>query len=818
MGAEFPHSLLTKNQAGQGALMVDSSDYLASARILICENDAMLADEVAKTLKRLGCEVVRIVCSGEDAVKAAHELRPNLILMDISLNGEIDGIGVVDKIRRGVDAPVVYLTNYAEEDALERASNTAPYGYLSKPVNEIELKCKTETALYRHEADKRVREAEAKYRVLVEQLPAITYTAALDGASATVYISPQIETFLGYTQEEFVADSDLWLKRVHPDDRERVVAEVAHCHNSGLPFDSEYRMLARDGRVLWFHDQARLVCDEKGHPLCLQGVMLDITERKRAEQALREGEERFRAIFNNAAVGIDVLDSRGRFVEVNSALSEMLGYTKEELVQLSPIDLTHPDDLEKSKEHLIPLVEGKSDSYRLEKRYIRKDGPVLFADVMVSKILDAEGQYEFTIGVISDITERKKAEEALQRKTHELGERVKELNCLIGISRLREKSGASLEQMLQGIVDLIPSAWQFPEVTCARIILEDQEFKTWKYAIPQASLSANVLAHGVTKGSVEVSYLEERPTSDEGPFLTEERKLLNAIAERVGRMIERQETEKKLQEYRDELEDRVQERTLELARKNEQLRLEIVERKKAEHALTETAEALERSNQDLQQFAYVAAHDLREPLIGVTAYLKILERGCRGRLEKDLEKYIARGIDTALRMDALIQALLQYSVVQNNETEVEAIDCNVVLEHALTQLHSVMEESGAKVSSEELPTVMANSSQFVQLFQNLISNAIKFSGDKPPEIRIGVESTAEEYKFSVADNGIGIEPPYFDRVFRIFQRLEDGINRPGSGIGLASCRKIVERHGGRIWVESKPAAGSTFFFTAPRPT
>jgi len=242
---------------------------------------------------------------------------------------------------------------------------------------------------------------------------------------------------------------------------------------------------------------------------------------------------------------------------------------------------------------------------------------------------------------------------------------------------------------------------------------------------------------------------------------------------------------------------------------------DITERKKTEQLLRDRTEALERSNRDLEQFAYVAAHDLREPLVGVGAYLKLLERRCSENFDADARKFLSRALETTLRMDAVIQSLLAYSRVACDGRCLEATDCGAVVKNAVSNLHSVIKETGAAVTSDPLPTVMADASQLLQLFQNLLSNAIKFRSDERLKIHVACAQGNGEFQFSVKDNGIGIEPPYFERIFRIFQRIQSGSERAGTGIGLANCKKIVERHGGRIWVESEPGKGSTFFFTLP---
>ena len=211
----------------------------------------------------------------------------------------------------------------------------------------------------------------------------------------------------------------------------------------------------------------------------------------------------------------------------------------------------------------------------------------------------------------------------------------------------------------------------------------------------------------------------------------------------------------------------------------------------------------------------MAAHDLREPLIGIAASAKILQRRYGESLDAQAHQFISRTLDTITRMDGLIQSLLSCSRLGSDPRNLEPTDCNVALAEALSNLKSVMEASGATVMSDSLPTVMANPSLLVQVFQNLVGNAIKFAGDEPLKIRIGAAWEESEWRFFVKDNGIGIAPPYFDRIFRIFQRIDSSPERPGTGIGLANCKKIVEHHGGRIWVESQPGKGSTFFFTIP---
>lgn len=243
---------------------------------------------------------------------------------------------------------------------------------------------------------------------------------------------------------------------------------------------------------------------------------------------------------------------------------------------------------------------------------------------------------------------------------------------------------------------------------------------------------------------------------------------------------------------------------------------DVTMQKEAEAALKKAARDLQRSNGDLSQFAYVASHDLKEPLRKVSSFCQLLRDRCSERLDADGLRYVDYAVDGAQRMQALITALLELAQVNSSDRPLSPIDANAALETALENLRTAIEESDAEVSHGRLPTIAGDATQLTQLFQNLIGNAIKFRGPRRPEICVDAVESGEEWQFSIQDNGIGIAEASLGRIFGIFQRLHTREEYPGTGIGLAVCKRIVERLGGRIWVESKEGAGTTFRFTVPQ--
>jgi hypothetical protein len=454
----------------------------------------------------------------------------------------------------------------------------------------------------------------------------------------------------------------------------------------------------------------------------------------------------------------------------------------------------HPDDRAYVDQKWMAALRG--EPYDIEHRIV-VDGSIKWVRERANLELDKDGTLLGGFGTTQDITERKRAEKEKEKLLYNLQERVKELNCLYKISAIVETPDISLDEILLKIVNVIPSAWQYPDITCARIAIDKQEYKTSNYKETKWKQAADIIVNGRKIGCIEVFYLEERVEIDEGPFFKEERALITAISERLGHITNRVQAEEMVHQAKDNLE-----------KTNSQLQVEIVYRK-------QISDDLARSNKDLEQFAYVASHDLQEPLRAISGFVDMLKLQMGGSLDAKKTEYMNYIVDGAARMRLLINGLLEYSRVDTSGKPPELTDCKAALERAILNLQVGIRESGAKVTAGPLPKVCVDSMQLVQLLQNLISNAIKFRGEPAPDVHISASHQDNEWLFAVTDNGIGIEPQYAQRIFLIFQRLHPRSKYQGTGIGLAICRKIVERHGGKIWVESNPGSGSTFYFTIP---
>ncbi|MFZ0771689.1 MAG: PAS domain S-box protein [Candidatus Sulfotelmatobacter sp.] len=511
--------------------------------------------------------------------------------------------------------------------------------------------------------------------------------------------------------------------------------------------------------------------------------------QKRSDDALREHQY---ALDQHAIVA--TTDVHGIITYTNDKFCAISKYSRDELLGQNHRIVNsgyHSREFFQQMYHTI----GNGQVWRGEIRNRAKDGSIYWVAATIVPFLDPEGKPRQYMAIRTDITERKQAEQDLAKKVEELARAQRALQAQTEMlqSVLNSMGEGVVVSNSQGEFVLCnPAAERIAGQAAVDTPLKERPGR-FNFYLPDGvtPFPANrlPLAHALRGKASEVAVVIRNP------------KLGNRWVQASG------------QPVRDEngvvWGGLVIFRDVTLAKAAER------ERHKAEQDLAKKADELARSNADLEQFAYVASHDLQEPLRMVTAYTQLLAERYRGKLDESADKFIGYASEGALRMQVLIQDLLAFSRVGRNGFTSESVDCNAVMKDVLQTLTPAIQESGAVVTHAELPAVWADRTQMVQLFQNLIQNAIKFRGKDPPLVSVQAEQADQRWRFSVSDNGIGIAPEDAEKIFAAFQRLHTRTEYPGNGIGLAICKKIIEHNGGKIWVESQAGHGSTFKFTLP---
>jgi PAS domain S-box-containing protein len=515
----------------------------------------------------------------------------------------------------------------------------------------------------------------------------------------------------------------------------------------------------------------------------------EIMERQHAEAELNR-------IFNLSVDILCVAGADGYLKRVNPAVEPILGYTPEEFTAQPFLNFVHHEDRDATLDVVQKQIERGETLVYFRNRYRCKDGSYKWLSWSSVPLVE-EG---LIYGAARDITALKQAEEELQRRS------------------------AAIEAATDGIAILDKNGeYSYMNQAHARIYGYDspQEIigQTWKLLYSESELKRfeeEVLPEFSVKGSWRgeaTGQKRDGSTYAQEVSLTalEDGDLICVVRD----ITPRKQVEAEIKQLNESLECQVRERTAELSASNALLLSEVVERKEAERQLQELTENLKRSNRELEQFAYVASHDLQEPLRAVTSYTQLLSQRYQGQLDAKADKWVAYIVDGATRMQQLINDLLAYSRVGTKGKEFQLTDCNTVFQQTLANLQVAIAEKNAAVTCDPLPAIMADAGQLVQLLQNLVGNAIKFCGSDVPKVHISAVKEDADWVFAVRDSGIGIAPEYAERIFLIFQRLHSRREYAGTGIGLAICKRIVERHGGRIWVESQVGEGATFYFTIP---
>ncbi|MFZ0533582.1 MAG: PAS domain S-box protein [Anaerolineales bacterium] len=640
-----------------------------------------------------------------------------------------------------------------------------------------------------------------RYRALVEQVPAVIYTDSADNMYQTLYINPQVKMITGYDPDEWIADNDLWSKIILPEDRERVLEEYTRTYKEKQPSISEYRIKRRDGRVIWVSDETRLIHDRKGKSLFWQGVMIDITARKRAEQIQQ-------AIYriSHAVVTTTSLDEM--FRSIHGILDELMPVPNFYIALYDPTSdlLSFPYYVD---QYDPPPPPAKPQHGLTE--YVLHTKRTLWATTEVFSQLLQRGEVEVVgsnsidwIGVPLMVGERVTGVMVTQSYTEgvvysqEHVDLLKFVSTQVALAIERKLDQQRITDALEYNKTLINSSSlgigtynasgqcilanesiaRILGATCDQLLGQNyNHIESWKKSGLLESAREAVASGNETRREIHTTntygkeiWLDCRFT----PFFSNaEPHLLLSVDD-------------------------------------------ITISKQAEVNLQIYASKLEQSNRDLQEFAYIASHDLQEPLRKVLAFGDRLANKYGDLLDETGRDYLKRMRDASQRMQTLINDLLAFSRVSTRAQPFDKVNLNSLIQEVISDLENQIDRTQGKLEISDLPRIEADPTQMHQLLQNLINNGLKFHReDIPPIVQVSANILGTECQISVKDNGIGFDMQYLNRIFKPFQRLHGRQEYEGSGMGLAICRRIVERHSGEITAVSALGEGSTFMVTLP---
>ena len=798
--------------------------------------------------------------TGESALEIYLQSQPDIILLDYLLP-DLDGLEWLDRWQKQYSdnlCPVIVLTGQGDENIAVQFIKLGAADYLVKgkiTAEKLKLSVKKEIALKQLEQEKQnfantiesqtkqlketnkllqnqihrceiseqlIRNSEEKLRRAIFNAPLPIVIHAEDGE--ILQLNQAWTEISGYSIEDIPTIKN-WTEKAYGEKQDIVQSKIDRLYELDRRVDEgEFDITTASGQVrVWDFSSAPLGKLLDGRRLVISTAR-DVTEIKQAKIALQKSEAKFRSTFEQAAVGMAHVALDGKWLMVNQKLCQIVGYTKEELLQKTFQDITHPEDLQLDLEYLSQILAGQISTYSIDKRYICKDNSHVWINLTVSLVRSENGEPEYFISVIEDISERKNLElsqqKTLQRLSnlHQLDKAIIEaqqpeaiakiainniqklLTCqrasivtfdpdnntatiLLTQGRAEKTAGNGLKMALSIWLDLIERL-QEPEQNY--VIAYLSRLPQLSAAIPSFAASQldcivcfplriqNKLL-GLLKLWVENI---EAVTSEE--FL-----IVGEISTQIAIALQQANLSQKIQNYTLNLETKVRERTAEL----------------------------EEINQELKAFSYSISHDLKAPLRAIQGFAIALQEDYGEKLDDLGREYTERLAFSAQQMEKLIQDLLAYSRLSRTEIQKQSVDLSLIVNRALEELDSQIKEVQAQITVDRpLLTVLGNRTILLQVVNNLLSNAIKFiNPEVRPQIHIWTENKDKYVRLWIEDNGIGIQPQHQERIFQVFERLHGNEAYPGTGIGLAIVKKGIERLGGRLGVESKVNRGSRFW-------
>jgi len=613
-------------------------------------------------------------------------------------------------------------------------------------------------------AEEALGDQEEKYRLLIDGVQDYAIFT-IDPQGMVLSWNAGAERIKGYKAGEIIGQNFSRFYLQSDIDQGKPKAELLVAAAAGRS-ETEHWRVRKDGSRFWANVVITAARNSSGTLVGFSEISRDISERK-------ETEAKYRGLLEAAPDAMVVVNQVGEIVLLNVQAEKQFAYHRDELIGQQVKNIIPEGFAERLRADGLRSAEDASAQQigaGIELTGRRKDGSDFPIEIMLSPLESAEGI--LVTAAIRDITVRKAA----------------------------EKFVAQMEGRYRGLLEAAPDAMVVVNEDGEIVLLNVQAEKQFGYR--RHELVGQKVKNIIPEGFAERLIADGTRTAAE------------AVAQQIGTGIELRGRRKHGSEFPIEI-------MLSPLESPEGILVtaairDITERKKSEQQLVKTVGELKRSNDELEQFAYVASHDLQEPLRMVASYTQLLAKRYRGRLDSEADEFIAYAVDGSNRMQGLIQDLLAYSRAGTNGKGLREVSTEKALQDALANLRATIQESGALVTHDALPAITSDDTQLVQVFQNLVGNAIKYRSAEVPQVHVSAtKNGGKDWIFSVRDNGLGIEPQYFERIFVLFQRLHGREQFKGTGIGLTICKKIVERLGGRIWVESHPEKGSIFYFSLP---
>ncbi|MDP4191569.1 MAG: PAS domain S-box protein, partial [Bacteroidota bacterium] len=605
----------------------------------------------------------------------------------------------------------------------------------------------------------KLHESEERFRLMANSIPQLS---ALADANGNIYwYNDRWYEYTGTTPEEMTG---LGWQRVHdPNVLPEVMKNWTASIKTGEPFEMIFPLRGKDGLFRSFLTRIWPLKNSEGKVIQWVGTNTDITEHIKAEQEVKRERELLESLLNSIPVMITIFDPGTNVFRFNQYLKNVYGYLEEDAVNGSFMELAYPDP--DYRNEAIKYMQSFEPGWR-EFVAFAKDGSQIESSWSNIRLPDG-----IQIGIGIDLREAKRTERKLRESQEKLLDAQKLAHLGSFTLDLESKKLEWTEEVFRIYERKLELGQPTFEESLEYIHPDDKQYMLDNIQRAQNNKESVKLEYRIVTDEGKIKYLSYIGTSILG-----DKRLIN---KRFGTV------------------------------------LDITERKIVELRLKKTLEELARSNQELEQFAYIASHDLQEPLRMISSFIRMFEMKYKNRIDEKANEYIWQIVDGANRMSSLIQDLLSYARVTTKKESFADTELNAIISEIRRDLQVAIVETKTSIEVDFLPEIKADATQMKQLLQNLIQNSLKFRNKEKTFIKISAELKDKEWIFTVKDNGIGIKSEDFDRIFMLFQRLNEKDKYPGTGIGLAICKRIVERHGGHIWLESEEGKGTTFYFSIP---